>query len=191
MERREKVKAQGENANKASKQRVVKPILIIIGIILFKSLIWDVYIVNPTVEAALEGLEGEAGGGTYISEDETANLTIQLLADGFKVYGVSKGYWGWSVTDEISIKHHGGDASIEVTEKTFHYKGEKDVKILLITTKDNRIDRVIAESARAKKIAFNRIVNREIQLYYSYSEEPLGEVTYKAFSADGKILYTQ
>jgi len=185
------MKEQGKDSNTTSKKKITQPILIIIGLILFKSFIWDVYIVNPTVEAALDGLDGEAGVGMFVDDDEKANMTIRPFEDGFKVYGISKGYWGWSVTDEVFIKHHEGSKSFEVTEKTFHYKQKKDVAILLITTQDKRIDPIIADSKHTGEINFDRISNGDTRLYYIYSKKPLGEVTYEAFSKDGGVLYKQ
>ena len=74
---------------------------LLIGIFLFKSFIWDEYIVNNTAAAALDGVEGQPGVRYVISKNQ--EIAIKPFEEGFNVYAVSKGYWGWSVTDELSI----------------------------------------------------------------------------------------
>lgn len=159
-------------------------VLIIMGIVLFRLFVWDVYFANSTVDQALEDYEGGPGVGMFIDKAQKYNVTIKPVEEGFKVYGVAKGLWGWTVTDELLIRPQESD-SIEVTKETFHYKSKKDVHLILIPTRINQVDQIEAIRDDGDQIAFNSKVNEDTRLYYYYSEQPIGEVEYKAYSVDG------
>ncbi|KOR89186.1 hypothetical protein [Paenibacillus solani] len=165
-------------------------LLIIIGIVLFRLFVWDVYFANSTVEQALEDYEGGPGIGMFVDKAEKYNLTIKPVEEGFKVYGVSKGLWGWNVTDELLI-HHPGPDSLDVIERTFHYRSKKDVHLILMPTLINQVDQIKATRNGGDQIAFNNTVNEDTRLYYYYSEQPIGKVEYKAYSLDGQEIDVQ
>ncbi|MGG3283848.1 hypothetical protein [Paenibacillus solani] len=165
-------------------------LLIIIGIVLFRLFVWDVYFADSTVDQALEDYEGGPGIGMFVDKAEKYNLTIKPVEEGFKVYGVSKGLWGWTVTDELLILHPEPD-SLNAIEKTFHSKSKKDVYLILIPTLTSQVDKIEATRDGGDQIAFNSTVNEDTRLYYYYSEQPIGEVDYKAYSADGQEIDVQ
>ncbi|KOP68537.1 hypothetical protein AMS62_27345 [Bacillus sp. FJAT-18019] len=177
-------------SNTSAKRTSYIVLLIIIGIVLFRLFVWDVYFANSTVDQALEDYEGGPGIGMFIDKDEKYNVTIKPVEEGFKVYGVSKGLWGWTVTDELLINHPEPD-SLDVIEKTFHYKSKKDVHLILMPTLINQVDQIEATRDGGDQIAFNSTVNEDTRLYYYYSEQPIGEVKYKAYSADGQEIDVQ
>lgn len=165
-------------------------LLIILGIVLFRLFVWDIYFANSTVDQALEDYEGGPGIGMFVDKAEKYNLTIKPVEEGFKVYGVSKGLWGWNVTDELLI-HHPKPDSIDAIERTFHYKSKKDVHLILIPSLTSQVAKIEATRNGEDQIAFNSTVNEETRLYYYYSEQPSGEVEYKAYTADGHEIDVQ
>lgn len=162
-------------------------VLIILGIVLFRLFVWDVYFANSTVDQALEDYEGGPGVGMFIDKAQKYNVTIKPVEEGFKIYGLSKGLWGWNVADELLIQHPGPDF-LDVIEKTFHFKSKKDVHLILIPTLINHVDQIEATRDGGDQIAFNSTVNEDTRLYYYYSEQPIGEVEYKAYTADGQEI---
>lgn len=159
-------------------QKKTRVLLLIIGLVLFKIWIWDEYIVNSTADAALDGREGEAGVNYVISKNR--ELAIRPYEEGFKIYALSKGFWGWSVTDEMII---GDDA---ITEPIMQFKGNEQLYLSLIVDKEQSLDKVTGYSANVGTIHFNRTVGANAILYYYYSDKPLGEVTYEGTRLDGK-----
>ncbi|MBT2762189.1 hypothetical protein [Paenibacillus sp. ISL-20] len=123
----------------------------------------------------------------FIDKTQKQNITIRPLEEGFMVYGLSKSFWGWKVTDTLLIPPPGTD-SFKVTEKTFHYSPKKDVHVIFIPTQLSRIDHIEACRDNGEGIAFNSTVNEETKLYYYYSEQPKGKVEYKTFSKAGELI---
>lgn len=170
--------------NRPLRKNSLLVVLILFGLFLFKSFVWDEYIINSTAGAALDGLEGEAGVANVISKNQ--ELAIRPYKEGFKIYAVSKGYWGWSVTDErfISSKEN---KPFEITETTLQYKQNQKLYLSVILDKDQSLDDVTASSPKVESMSFSRIVNKEVILYYYYSNEPLEDITYKNVGPGGKV----
>ncbi|HEX5563412.1 MAG TPA: hypothetical protein VFX34_00520 [Sporosarcina sp.] len=159
-------------------QKKIRVLLLITGLVLFKIWIWDVYIVNSTADAALDGAEGEAGVNYVISKNK--ELAIRPYEEGFKIYAVSKGFWGWSVTDEMFIEDDG------IVERGLQFIGNEKVYLSLIVDKEQSLDKVIGYSTNVGTIHFNRTVGDHAILYYYYSDQPMGEVTYEGTRLNGK-----
>ncbi len=157
---------------------------LLIGIFLFKSFIWDEYIVNNTAAAALDGVEGQPGVRYVISKNQ--EIAIKPFEEGFNVYAVSKGYWGWSVTDELSITDK-QSKPIEIIERTLQFKKNKTLYLVFVMDKDHYFDTVVAHSSTSDPIHFNRIGSDNGFLFYHYSENPFGDLIYEGTSFDGKV----
>ncbi|WP_153732625.1 hypothetical protein [Sporosarcina obsidiansis] len=170
-----------------SKQRSgigAQAILIIVGIVLFKTYIWDEYIINSTANAVLEGQEGEAGTRHPISEK--AELAIKPFEDGFKIYAVSKGFLGWKVTDELSITPKENTA-FEIGEQALKFNSDKKLYVSFVLNQDESFETVKAYSTNVGEMGFNRSVGEGGFFYYYYSEEPVDKVTYEGIRLDGKV----
>lgn len=96
--------------------------------LLFKSFIWDEYIVNNSAVAALDGVGGQPDVGYVISDNQ--EIAIKPYEERFYVYAVSKGFWGWSVTDEPSITDK-KNKPFEIIERTLQFKKNKSLIYLL------------------------------------------------------------
>ncbi|MCM3638977.1 hypothetical protein M3152_14835 [Sporosarcina luteola] len=159
-------------------QKKIRVLLLISGLVLFKIWVWDEYIVNSTADAALDGKEGKAGVSYGISNNK--ELAIRPYEEGFKVYAVSKGFWGWSITDEMFVGDH------EIVEQELQFKGREKLYVSLIVDKKQSFDKIIGYSANIGTINFNRTVGENSILYYYYSDQPLGKVTYEGTRLNGK-----
>ena len=157
---------------------------LVIGIFLFKFFIWDEYIVNNSAVAALDGVEGQPGVGFVISENQ--EIAIKPYEEGFNVYAVSKGYWGWSVTDELSISEK-LNKPFEIMERTLQFKKNKSLYFVFVMDKDNYFDKVVAHSPNSEPIHLNRLGSDNGFLFYHYSEDPFGDLIYEGTSFDGKV----
>jgi hypothetical protein len=160
-------------------------VLLFIVFLVAKNLVWDSYIVNPTPDDALKDRDGMPGIGQSIAKNQ--HVTIRPFSDGFKVFGLSKGYWGWSVTDE-SFLTLAPNNSYEITEKAIHFKNNKKVHYLFIATNDSSIKTINAYTQNDKKINFSMTSHEAFNLYYTYMEEPLSRVTYQATLLDGEVV---
>ena len=172
----------GQKDTKTSRKNVLI-VALIIGIFLVKSFVWDEYIVNSTADAALEDVKGEPGVGYVISKKQ--KVAIKPYKEGYKVYAVSKGFWSWSVTDELFITNE--DRAFEITEEILQYKGNKRVYLTFIMDKEKSFDKITAQSPTVGAINFNRLVSDNGFLYYQYSEELFEDVTYEGIGFNGKV----
>lgn len=168
---------------KNSRRKEIRILLILIGIILFKLFVWDEYIVNSTADAALNGVEGEAGVMHVISEKQ--ELAIRPYDDGFKLYAVSKGFWGWSITDEMWIGNE-KEKTLKITEQTLQFKPDQKLYMSLVVDKKQSFDKVTADSTTMGAINFNRTVGDNAFLYYYYSNESLGDIIYEGTRLNGE-----
>ncbi|MGG0668727.1 hypothetical protein [Sporosarcina koreensis] len=159
-------------------QKKTRVLLIIIGIVVFKTWVWDEFIVNSTANAALEGVEGRAGVSHVISKNQ--EIAIRPYEEGFKIYAVSKGFWGWSITDEMFI----GDE--EIVERILQFKGNKKIYMSFVVDRQNTFDNVKGYSTTVGPIDFNRTVGDNAFLYYHYSDKPFGRVTYEGTRLNGE-----
>ncbi|MDW0118563.1 hypothetical protein QTL97_16675 [Sporosarcina thermotolerans] len=158
--------------------------VLLIGIFIFKSFIWDEYIVNNTASAALDDVEGQPGVGFVINKNQ--EIAIKPYEEGFNVYAVSKGFWGWSVTDELSISDK-QNKSFEITERTLQFKDNKSLYLVFVMDKDNYFNTVIAHSSNSGPIHLNRLASDNGFLFYHYSEEPFKDLIYEGTTFDGKV----
>lgn len=163
-------------------------IVISIVLICLKLFVWDQYVVNSTVADALAETDGEPGVGTPIHNWKNAYLAVRPSTTGFHVYGLSKNFFGWKVTDEVFVTVHDESHLFEENRQTFLFENGKEVSILLVATSNQAVDSVIAKTAEGDVIHFNRIGNQHEFLYYQYVVGKLGEVTYEALSHDGEVL---
>jgi len=158
-------------------------LLIIIGIVLFKTLVWDEYIVNSTASAALDGVEGEAGVKIIISKNQ--EVAIRPYKNGYKIYAVSKGIWGWSVTDEMFIGNEKNE-KIEIMERILQFKQNQKLYMSFVVDKEQSFDKVTANSTTVGMIGFSRSVGDGTFLYYHFSEKLLGDVKYEGTRQNGE-----
>ncbi len=157
---------------------------LLVGIFLVKSFIWDEYIVNNTAAAALNGVEGQPGVGYVISKNQ--EIAIKPYEEGFNVYAVSKGFWGWSVTDKLSITEK-QNKPFEVMERTLQFKKNKSLYLVFVMDKDYYFDKVVAHSSNSELIHLNRLASDNGFLFYHYSEDPFGDLIFEGTSFDGKM----
>ena len=157
---------------------------LLIGIFLFKSFIWDEYIVNNTAAAALDGVEGQPGVGIVISDKQ--EIAIKPYEEGFYVFAVSKGYWGWSVTDELSITGK-QNKPFEIMERTLQFKKNRSLYLVFVMDSDNYFDKVVAHSSSSELIHLNRLASDNGFLFFHYSEDPFRDLIFEGTSFDGKV----
>ena len=173
-----------EQKRKKTLNRSAIGIALLIGIFLFKSFIWDEYIINNSAIAALDDVEGQPGVKYVISENQ--EIAIKPYEEGFNVYAVSKGYWGWSVTDKLSITDK-QNKPFEIMERTLQFKKNKSLYLVLVMDKDNYLDTVVAHSSNSEPIHLNRLGSDNGFLFYHYSENPFEDLIYEGTSFDGKV----
>lgn len=162
---------------------------LIIGIFIFKSFIWDEYIVNNSASAALDGVEGQPGVSFVISKNQ--KIAIKPYEEGFNVYAVSKGFWGWSVTDNLSITDK-QNKPFEITEYTLQFKGNKILYLDFVIDKDNYFENIIANSpSNSEPIHLNKLASDKGSLFYQYSERPYRNLIYEGTGFDGKVKRIQ
>ncbi|WP_252504352.1 hypothetical protein [Sporosarcina sp. Marseille-Q4943] len=174
------MKRQEHEHTKRLGKNQIRVLLIVIGIVLFKTFVWDEYIVNPTAGAALDGEAGEPGVMHVISKKQ--EFAIRPYEEGFKIYAVSKGFWGWSVTDEMFI----GNETKKSFEPTFQFKRYEKLYVSLVVDREQSLEEVAAHSTNVGSINFNKIAGDNADLYYHFSDEPLGGVTYEGTHRNGK-----
>ncbi|MFS0690016.1 hypothetical protein AB1K89_12355 [Sporosarcina sp. 179-K 8C2 HS] len=172
-------KQEHERAKRLGKNQI-RVLLIVIGIVLFKTFVWDEYIVNSTAFAALDGVEGEPGVMHVISQKQ--EFAIRPYEEGFKIYAVSKGFWGWSVTDKMFI----GNETKKSFEPTLQFKPDEKLYLSLVVDREQSLKVVAAYSTNVGSINFNKIAGDNAELYYHFSDEPLGDVTYEGTHRNGK-----
>jgi len=165
------------------KKRIELGVLLLIIGVLFKTLVWDEFIVNSTARAALDGVEGEAGVMFVISKNQ--EIAIRPYKDGYKIYALSKGFWGWSVTDEMFIGNEKNE-TVEIMERTLQFKRNQKLYMNFVVDKEQLFDKVTANSTSVGSIDFNRTVGDDTFLYYHYSEKPLGDAIYEGTRQNGE-----
>lgn len=119
---------------------------LLIGIFLVKFFIWDEYVINNSAVAAVDGLEGQPGVYHVISGNQ--EIAIKPSEEGFNVYAVSKGVWGWSVTDELALTEI-KNQPFEIVEGTLQFKKKKSIYLVLVLDKDTQFDTDVAYSANS------------------------------------------
>ncbi|MFD0869533.1 Uncharacterised protein [Chlamydia abortus] len=175
-----------------SKRNALIVISVFILLFLLKEFVWDKYIVNPTEWDALKEKSGQPG--TMVEVDEDNKLAVLYPGNGFHIYLVSKGYWGWSIHDEIAIPNESSGDPFTAQIKSLKQKGKDNLDIILILSRDKEIDHFIAFDESGEEYRFNRTINREqnTYLYYSIREENVpGKLIYEAYSANDKLLYKE
>lgn len=174
------------------KKNVIMLISLLILFLLFNEFVWNKYIVNPTAWDALEEKPGEGGAGWEIDSDNM--LAILLPGEGFHIYLVSKGYWGWTIKDEIAVPNEKNSTPFTARKQSLKLKGKGEIDVIFIVSHDKEIEYFIARNENGEDYRFNRMFNKERAgyLHYTYSEEDIpGELIYEAYSADDKLLYTE
>ncbi|MEK4026615.1 hypothetical protein [Sporosarcina sp. FSL W7-1283] len=162
----------------------VSALLVVCGIVLFKSFIWDEYIVNSTAWAALEGREGEVGVGYAISKKQ--ELAIKPFKDGFKIYAVSKGFFGWTVTDEEFVGNKENEF-YEIGELDLQFNPSEKLYLNFVLDQDEYFEKIKAYSPGGIEIGFNRSVGNDVFFYYHYSDKHLGDVMYEGIRSNGSV----
>lgn len=178
--------------NSGMKRKVLYFISSIILISLFNQFIWEKYFFNPTPWDALEEEKGQPG---VMGEIDRDNYIAFLHPDkGFKVYALSRGFWGWSITDDIAIPNEDTTEPFIATVKTLQLKGKDNVDIILIVSHDKNIRAFTATDENGKKFNFNGTVNDESStyLYYQFEKDTISEnLTIEAYSKDDELLYKE
>ena len=160
--------------------------------LLFNEFVWNKYIVNPTAWDALEEKPGQGGTGWEIDSDNM--LAVLYPENGFHLYLVSKGYWGWTIKDEIAIQNEKNSAPFTAEKQSLKLKGKDEIDVIFIVSHDKEIEYFIARDGNGDSYHFNKTFNKESPgyLHYTYSEEKIpGDLTYEAYSADDRLLYTE
>lgn len=159
---------------------------------LFKALIWNKYIVNPT---AWDALKGEASHPGIMEEiDGDNHMAILKPKDSFYIYLVSKGFWGWMINNEIAIPNERSSEPFTAQIKSLKLKGKDDLDIILILSRDKEIDYFTAYDENGEEYRYSRTVNREksTYLFFTYREEKLpNNLIYEAYLANDKLLYKE
>lgn len=172
------------------KSHKVMILIFLIILMLFQNFVWNVYVVNPTVSDALDKEKGEQGVITKI--DKKQSFGILKLADGFHAYAISKGFWGWSITDDTYISNESTDKPFNAKKETFQYKNNKEVDVILIATNDADVSKLIAYDENKKEIGLWKVPYNGLNLYYAYSRKPIADnITIEAYSANEELLYQE
>lgn len=164
-------------------------VLFLLSLVLFKQLVWNEYVVNLTESAALEE-QGEKG--TIIGISNNKSLAIVTLEDGFRVYAISEGYFGWTITDEVYISSKIEDKPFNAKQTTLVFKDDTKLSLVLATTNNSEVTEMVAFQNNNTEIKLGKVPNHLTNLYYGYSEEPYSqEIIFEAYSVEGNLLYRE
>lgn len=156
-------------------------------LLLFQTFIWNEYVVNTTAESAIEKEEGERGILTEI--DRERSLGIVKLGGGFRTYTISKGFWGWSITDSTYISTKTRDTLFNVKREKLQTKDDKDIYIILIATEHEDVTNIVAYNGENEEIGLWKQPYEETNLYFAFTETPYPEnITIEAYSKE-QLLY--
>ena len=128
--------------------------------LLFNEFIWNKYIVNPTAWDALEEKPGQGGTGWEIDNDNM--LAVLYPEEGFHIYLVSKGFWGWTIKDDIAIPNEKNSAPFTAEKQSLKLKGKDEIDVIFIVSHDKEIDYLIAYDENGDEYLFNKTLNKEI-----------------------------
>ncbi|MDW0113095.1 hypothetical protein QT711_07845 [Sporosarcina saromensis] len=151
---------------------------LLIGLFLFKFMIWDEFIINNSASAALDVVEGQPAVVHVINDKQ--EIAIKPYAEG-----LTKGFWGWSVTDELSITDK--NKPFKIMEETLQFAKKKSLHLVLVMDPDKYFDTVVSHSSNNEPIHLNRLVSENGFLYYDYSVDPYGELIFEGTTSDGKV----
>lgn len=154
---------------------------------LFQTFIWNKYVVNTTAESAIEEEEGERGILTEIDNERA--LGISKLDGEFRAYTITKGVFGWSITDSASISAETSDMLFNVKREKLQTKDDKDIYIILIATEQEEVTNILAYNNNNEEIGLWKQPHEGTKLYFAFSETPyLKDITVEAYS-QAQLLY--
>lgn len=168
---------------------IVNGVILFLVVALFYNFVWNGFIVNPSASVALEKKEGTRVALTEI--DNKQSLGILQLSDGYQAYALSRGFLGWSVTDDIYLPDAAGNDIFSASKETLEFKRNKEIDIVLVSTQNEDISYFKAVDESNNEIYFD--TSRDEggrELHYAFSKTPLtGAITYEAYSNDDELLY--
>lgn len=169
-----------------------KSMILVIIVLLFLYILFHHFIYNDTIEKAIKNEAGTSFRTIPMIDDDHALAFLENKPGMVRVISLSKRMFGWKMENEIELPINNDESGFNKLETTLEFDSGVKVQLILVVILDETIGDVDIYAKNHTELGLNTTHSANgTVLYYWLGQEALSELTYKAYSTKGKLLYEQ